>query len=279
VTRLTEGDVRGLIADLLVWEQGLRRLTGLGLAGLAERACDADAGAAAQLLGARIGVVPISAGLGYIPGFTQCVAAILSHLGGDAFVTPRPDVLGWQHAAEHGAEIVFAADDYRFIALNIHSGTCVDNDPATAAGYVAALAAAAPVAGKPVLVIGLGPVGRAAARRLDGLGAQVLAAEIDRGRAQAAEQELNVRLVSLDEGLAACDLVVDATPVADLIPVGWVGEHSFVVAPGLPPAATEAARTALGDRHVHDPLAVGVAVMALTALIGSGFAVPPTNAV
>jgi pyrrolysine biosynthesis protein PylD len=268
VTRLTEGDVRGLVADLVVWEQGLQRLTGLGLTGLAERVCDADAGAAALLRGARIGVVPISAGLGFIPGFSQCVAAILGHLGGDAFVTPQPDVLGWQFAAEHGAELVFAADDYRFIALNIHTGVCVDNDPATAAGYVAALDAATPVAGRPVLVIGLGPVGRAAARRLDRLGAWVLAVEIDRARAQAAERESNVRLVSLDDGLAACDLVVDATPAADLIPIDWVGEHSVVVAPGLPSAATEAAREALGDRHVHDPLAVGVAVMALAAISG-----------
>jgi pyrrolysine biosynthesis protein PylD len=268
VTRLTEGDVRGLVADLVVWERGLQRLTGLGLAGLAERACEADAGAATQLRGARIGVVPISAGLGFIPGFSQCVAAILGHLGGDAFVTPRPDVLGWQYAAEHGAELVFAADDYRFIALNIRTGMCVDNDPATAAGYVAALDVAVSVAGAPVLVIGLGPVGRAAARRLDSLGAQVLAAEIDRERAQAAEQQLNVRLVSLGEGLAACALVVDAAPAADLIPVDWVGARSVVVAPGLPPAATAATRAALGDRHVHDPLAVGVAVMALAAISG-----------
>ncbi len=272
MTRLTEGDVRHLTADLVAWEQGLRRLTGLSLAELAERACAADAGAAARLRGARIGIIPISAGLGFIPGFSECVAAILRHLGGDAFVTPQADVLGLQYAAEHGAEVVFAADDYRFIALSIRTGACVDNDSATAAGYVAALDAAVPVADQPVLVIGLGPVGRAAARRLVDLGAHVLAAETDRGRARAAAAELNVRLVSLEEGLAACSSVVDAAPAADLISVDWVGERSVVVAPGLPPAATEAARAALGDRYVHEPLAVGVAVMALAAIIGQEFA-------
>ena len=272
MTRLTESDVRGLVADLVAWEQGLKRLTGLGLAELAERACAADAGAVARLRGARIGIIPISAGLGFIPGFSECVAAILRHLGGDAFVTPQPDVLGLQYAAEHDAEVVFAADDYRFIALSVRTGECVDNDPATAAGYVAALDAAAPVADQPVLVIGLGPVGRAAARRLVDLGAHVLAAETDRGRARAAAAELKVRLVSLEVGLAACSSVVDAAPAADLIPVDWVGERSVVVAPGLPPAATEAARAALGDRHVHEPLAVGVAVMALAAIIGQEFA-------
>ena len=165
MTRLTEHDVRELSRRLEEFEGSLRRVSGCGLLEVAVRAAEAGPGAAARLAGARLAVVPISAGQGFIPGFTECVAAILTHIGCDAFVTPEPDMRGWQAAAAGGAEAVFAADDHRFLALNIRSGACVDDDPATAAGFVAALSAAAGgLAGRPVLVLGLGPVGRGGSR-------------------------------------------------------------------------------------------------------------------
>ena len=183
MTRLTEHDVRRLSERLEEFEESLRRVTGCGLLEIAVQAADAGPRAAARLAGARLAVVPVSAGEGFIPGFAECVAAILAHLGCDAFVTPEPDMRGWQAAAAGGAEAVFAADDYRFLALNIHNGVCVDDDPATAAGFVAALSAAAGgLAGRPVLVLGLGPVGRAAVARLRHLGAEVLAVERDEAR-------------------------------------------------------------------------------------------------
>ena len=279
MTRLTEHDVRRLSERLGEFEQSLRRVTGCGLLQIAAQAADAGPGAAtrlagagpgaaARLAGARLAVVPISAGQGFIPGFAECVAAILSHLGADAFVTPEPDMRGLQAAADGGAQAVFAADDQRFIALNIRTGACVDDDPATAAGFVAALAAAAGgLAGRPVLVLGLGPVGRAAVARLRHLDADVLAVERDQARSDAAAAAgLDFRLVTLDEGLASCRLVVDATPSPDLVDASWVTEQSVAAVPGLPSAFTAAAQAALGDRHIHEPLALGVAVMAVQVL-------------
>jgi len=279
MTRLTEHDVRRLSERLGEFEQSLRRVTGCGLLQIAAQAADAGPGAAARLAdagpgaaagiaGARLAVVPISAGQGFIPGFTDCVAAILVHLGCDAFVTPEPDMRGWQAAAAAGAQAVFAADDQRFIALNIRTGACVDDDPATAAGFVAALAAAAGgVAGRPVLVLGLGPVGRAAVARLRHLDADVLAVERDQARSDAAAAAgLDFRLVTLDEGLASCRLVVDATPSPDLVDASWVTAESIAAVPGLPSAFTATAQAALGDRHIHEPLALGVAVMAVQVL-------------
>jgi pyrrolysine biosynthesis protein PylD len=268
MTRLTEQDVRRLGERLGEFEKGLRRVTGCGLLAVAEQAADAGPGAAARLAGARLAVVPVSAGQGFIPGFTECVATILAHLGCDAFVTPEPDVRGLQIAAARGAEAVLAADDQRFIALNIRSGACVDDDPATAAGFVAALGAAAGgLAGRPVLVLGLGPVGLAAVARLRRLDAEVLAVERDQARAaEAAAAGLEFRSVALDEGLATCRLVLDATPSADLVDAPWVTGESIVAVPGLPSAFTAAAQAALGDRHIHEPLALGVAVMAVQVL-------------
>jgi len=165
--------------------------------------------------------------------------------------------------------LVFSADDERFLAINAKRGWMADNDPCTAHAYVAALdAAAAGVSGKPVLVLGLGPVGRAAAARLVELGARVFACEPDHERLAAAAAELPLTAVTLSEGLAHCWLVLDATPAIELIDFGWVWSDCVVSAPGLPAGVTLAARETLGERLVHEPLALGVATMAVHALVG-----------
>jgi hypothetical protein len=96
----------------------------------------------------------------------------------------------------------------------------------------------------------------------------VLAAEPDAGRAAAGERDFGVHVVSLQEGLSATGLVFDATPVADLVDAGWVTAQSVAAVPAVPSGFTAAAQAALGARHIHEPLAVGVAVMAVQAVSG-----------
>lgn len=268
MTRLTEDDVRGLTADLRAFEDGLCKLTGLDLVALAQRAAGAGAAGRDRLRAARVAVVPVSAGLGFIPGFADCVAAIVGHLGCEVGVTEQADVRGLQQAAGDGAEVIFAADDYRFVALNIRTGVCIDDDPATADGFAHALdAACGGVEGRNVLVLGLGPVGQAAARCLAGLGAAVLAAEADAARAAAATAVgVPFAPVDLHDGLQRSELVFDATPAADIVDAGWVRAACYAAVPGMPSAFTAAAQAALGERHIHEPLAVGVAVMTVRAL-------------
>jgi pyrrolysine biosynthesis protein PylD len=268
MTRLTEDDVRSLTSHLEEFDAGLRSVAGVGLRDVALRACGLSA-TTPLLAGARIAAVPVSTGLGFIPYFSQCVAGILAHLGCGAFVTELPDVKGLQEAAGAGAQVVFLADDERFIALNLRSGACADDDPCTAHGYVAALeAAAGGLAGRLVLLLGLGPVGRAAARRLCERGACLLVVEPDGERAAAAAARQPMQVVKLAHGLAAASLAFDATPGADLVDVGWVTPGSIAAVPGVPSAFTAAAQAALGPRHIHEPLAIGVATMAVEALSG-----------
>ena len=139
------------------------------------------------------------------PASAECVAAILGHLGCDAWVTAQPDVRGWQAAVAGGAEVIFAADDYRFVALNIRTGVCVDDDPATADGFVAALdAAAGGVGGRNVLVLGLGPVGRAAAAPAAARAPPCWPPSADAARVAGRGTGLELRRVGLDEGLQRC---------------------------------------------------------------------------
>jgi pyrrolysine biosynthesis protein PylD len=268
MTRLTETDVAGLAAGLPAVEERLRQATGLGLRDLALRTVVDDM-RCVQLHGARVASVPISTGQGVISGFSACVVDILLHLGCDAWETTQPDVRGIQAAVASGAQVVFLADDHRFIALNVTKGCSTDNDPATADGYVTALdAAAGGIVGRPVLVLGLGPVGRAAVRRLDARDAEVFVVEPDAERVAAArEVGLAFTDVDLSDGLARCDLVVDASPAAGIIDAADVRPGMIAAVPGMPSAFTEAAQEVLGVCHLHEPLAVGVAVMVARALL------------
>ena len=277
MTRLIESDVRSLTAHLIEVEAALVRLTGCDFVALGARACGVHEAAARDALAyAAVAVVPITTGEGLIPGFAECVAAICAHLGCHARVTAAADVAGFAETLGSGDDLVFAADDRKFLAFDFARRTVADDDPCTAWAYAAALDRAAAtagaagadgVAGKPVLVIGLGPVGAAAAARLVELGADVFVAELDETRLERVAGELEITPVSLADGLARCRLVLDATPSPDLIDAGWVGGAGVVSSPGLPPGVTAAAAKALGDRLVHEPLALGVAAMAVQALL------------
>jgi len=299
VTRLTADDVRGLTAGLLRFESALVEASGLTLRSLAARTVAVDAGVAAasppvgvpaaaaarpptvraatDAVGrspelrsaASFACVPVTTGEGLISGFSECVAVILRHMGWEACVTAQPDVRGIQEAVDGGAEVFFIADDHRFVAVNVRKGRCVDDDPATAHGYVTALeAAAGGLDGRPVLLLGLGPVGHAAAGRLLARGARLSVVEPDDERwALAGGQGLALERVELGEGLRHADLVFDATPAPAVIDAAQVGPRTIAAVPGVPSAFTAAAQARLGARHIHEPLAIGVAVMAARALV------------
>ncbi len=129
-------------------------------------------------------------------------------------------------------------------------------------------AAAGELGERRVLLLGLGPVGRAAARRLVSRGATVLVVEPDEERLAAAlEVGLKVEPVELATGLERCDLIFDASPAAGIIDAGDIKPEAIAAVPGLPSAFTPAAQEALGVRHIHEPLAIGVAVMTVRALL------------
>jgi hypothetical protein len=58
-----------------------------------------------------------------------------------------------------------------------------------------------------------------------------------------------------------------AGPAAGLMDAGHLGAGSIAAVPGIPSASTAAAQRKPGSRHIHEPLAVGVTVMAARALV------------
>jgi pyrrolysine biosynthesis protein PylD len=165
MTRLTEKDIAGLGQELTDYEMELLKKAGMTLA---EIACFAagislkNFALAAQSY--RVSVIPITVGEGIIGGFAQSVASIIRKLGFPVSVTKETDVSGFFEAVSEGNEIIFMADDNRFIAFNLRNKMAVDNGVATGKGYVAALSGmAGELTGSEVLVLGYGPVGYHAA--------------------------------------------------------------------------------------------------------------------
>jgi hypothetical protein len=93
-------------------------------------------------------------------------------------------------------------------------------------------------------------------------------AEPDEERIVAARDVgLVFEVVDLATGLRRCDLIFDACPAAGIIDAAHLRPETIAAVPGLPSAFTAAAQEALGVRHIHEPLAIGVAVMAARALL------------
>lgn len=278
MTRLSSESVRDIPKSLEALDRDLLYRTGHTLLGLAARtAATSSAGVERKIKNYTAAVVPVSSGAGVIPGFAESVRAILSHIGLQAFITP-PDIAGIGEAFERRADLFFAADDHRFLAFNPAGSLVVDNARATAAGFVQALAAAIEIAsGDPagrvladrdVLVLGLGPVGKHAARELQRLGAQVWVYDSDAAKAAAfADSNRKVMAVpDIETGLRKIDYIFDATPAAGIIDENMIRSTTIISCPGVPHGLTGAALGRIGSRFIHDNLPLGAATMAVQCL-------------
>jgi pyrrolysine biosynthesis protein PylD len=279
MTRLTPPDLAGIPAGLEAYDAELAARTGCTLRGLACRAAGVGEGRLAELArGVRVAVVPLDCGQGVLPGFAEAVCAIAARLGFEAWVTAAPDAGGLAETYRRGAGIMVTADESNFIAVNLRTHILSDNNEATARGFVTALELlAGGLAGKQALVLGCGPVGRAAARRLLGQGARVSLFDIRGERARQAAAELSgtaapasarVRVEDdLESALHGHRLLLDATPAPAFILERHVAPDTRIAAPGVPLGLSAGALRAAGSRIVHDRLQIGTAVMLAEVLL------------
>lgn len=278
MTRLSSESVRDIPTSLEALDRDLLHRTGHTLLGLAARTAVKSSAEVEREIGKyTAAVVPVSSGAGLIPGFAESVRAVLLHIGLKAFITP-PDIAGIGEAFESGADLFFAADDNRFLAFNLTGPLVVDNARATAAGFVQALAAATEIssgaptgralADRNVLVLGLGAVGKHAARELQRLGAQVWVYDSNAAKVTAfADSNKKVTTVpDIETGLRKIDYIFDATPAAGIIDENMIRPTTIISCPGVPHGLTEAAVGRIGFRFIHDNLSLGVATMAVQCL-------------
>jgi pyrrolysine biosynthesis protein PylD len=277
MTRLQAQDMATIARDLGAYDRDLRARTGLTLRGLACVAAGVEEHRfACCSQNSRSAVVPLTCGEGTITGFAESVQRILLHLGLPATVTAEPDAAGFAAAYADHSDVVFLADDQRFVAINTRSRGVVDNADATGAGFAWGLARmAGQLEERPVLVLGCGPVGRSAARTVLRMGGRVSLCDIvpeasgqaARWLSESAPGRISVE-PDLESALARHRLIIDATPAGDFINAAHIHSDTLISAPGVPLGLTARAAEKISNRLLHDRLEIGVATMAASALKG-----------
>jgi pyrrolysine biosynthesis protein PylD len=245
MTRLITEWIKNPVGDLEKYDSKLLEITGMGICETAFKAAGTPFAAKSDMKRYKVAVVRVSAGEGVIGSFAEAVAAVISHMGAQVFITKNCDVAGIYEGLTRGAEILFMADDDRFIAFNVKTGALAENDDATAFGYVAALSfAAGGLTGKNVMLLGFGRLGKKAHERLVAEGAHVKVFE--KG------DKLPLPLGGL---------VFDATDEGKYLSACDISDDILIAAPGVPLSLDDEAHILYKDRVIHDPLHLGAAVM------------------
>ncbi len=273
MTRLLADDIKAIPASIETYDRELLEKTGCSLQQIASAA---TAAGTVNIRPAeyRVAVIPITSGLGAIAGFSEAVCSVACHLGFQSYVTASADVSGLAEAYRGCADLAMLADDQIFVAINLKTGSVVDNAEATALGYAAALKLmAGPLKNRDVLLLGAGQVGSRAAEVLAEMGARLVIFDIYKE----AETSLVKRIrekpgidvcgnISLNDALKKCMVIFDASPGERIITGEQVNERTIVAAPGVPLGLSFEAEQVVKGKLIHDSLQIGVATMLYMAL-------------
>jgi pyrrolysine biosynthesis protein PylD len=275
MTRLQSDDISGIPSQLIAYDEELLLKTGHNLRQIACHAVELKEEVVRGAMPAiRVSIVPIRWGQGVIEGFCAATAAILRHLGFDSFVTAEGNVSGLAEAYEARADGIFLADDHDFVVLNTRTHQYIHNANATGRGFAAGLdLMTGGLAGRKVLVLGCGAVGRRAAASLLRYGASVSIYDIDprlcrefKGSSSGPDATRLKVESDFHEGLSGHSLIVDATNAAGIIGAENISSETFIAAPGIPLGLTRSAVKKVSGRLLHDPLQIGVATMGMGAV-------------
>lgn len=277
MTRLTTNDIYDISSRLGHYDKNLIASTGHSMLGIAAHAWGVDETRLIDPVNSfSIHVVPVTAGQGVISNFSETVAAILSYLGIKARVTEESDTSGLAFAYENKADGVMMADDNRFVGLNLKTQAVADNTKDTGRVFAAALDfMAGGINNRDVLIVGCGPVGKAAAEMFLDLGGLVVLYDIQVETAVSLQKVLSRRLndprVRVEEDLSSAlsriPYVLEASPSSNSIPDELISHHMRVAAPGVPLGVSKQGCKMLGPHLVHDKLELGVAAMAVNLVL------------
>jgi 3-methylornithyl-N6-L-lysine dehydrogenase len=259
---LTYEMIENVPNSMCLRDERLRHDLGMDMKGLSYLALGLGHGEL-NLSNFKVAAVPITSGKGVTPSFCDSVCSITRHLGMESHVTEGTDVAGFYQAMEAGADIVFMADDLEFVAVNMRERRAADNTHSTALGYFSALRTAiGPLAGEEVLVVGAGRVGSCAIDLLADEKAAITVVDPDPAKIASVRRRYpNIRVAhDLERAVSGAGAILNASPAR--IPGEWLQEGTVISSPGMPYSFDE-----LGESKarvlVHDPLQIGVSVMAV----------------
>lgn len=261
MTRLLESDIDMIEIQLQEYEKLFVRQTGHTMEEIARRAV----GITKHVKKRKAAVIPVTSGFGLIGGFSQAVESILRHCQTETMITDKTDVGGLQQAYLSDCQLAFLADDEICAAFGIGSTVHSDNGFATGRGYASAMIEAMKnrginPRGECVLILGAGPVGKAAAQYISEQQAVPVICDLDSERSASLAAGLkNSVCIPAPAPLRNYTYIIDATTAAGFITAENVTEETIIAAPGMPcGAAVEVREKAT---VIHNPLELGIITM------------------
>ena len=217
--------------------------------------------------GLLVAAVPVTQGEGIIGSFSESVAAIVKSMGFRTCVPEETDVDGIYSAVLMDADVIYMADDTRYLAFSRDNGSFGENDYATALGYIMVLRAMMRKAGtdiskEKVLVIGNGRVGEEAVQIL--LNHEVDFDMYDKDpKAVEAFRDLETGKYVLagPEEIKNYRFILDYTNEGEWLKDEYLTEDVIYASPGIPLSLDEKAAERLQNTAVYDNLEIGTAMM------------------
>ena len=214
-----------------------------------------------------IAAVPVTQGEGIIGSFSESVAAIVRSMGFRTFVPDETDVDGIYNAILMDADVIYMADDERYLAFSRDNGSFGENDYATALGYIMVLRqmmkrAGLDIAKEKVLVIGNGRVGEEAVQILLNHNVDFDMYDKDEKAVEAFRSlETGKYVLSSPEEIKNYRFILDYTNEGEWLKDEYLAEGVFYASPGVPLSLDEKAAGRLQNTAVYDNLEIGTAMM------------------
>lgn len=263
MTRLKEEWICDMEATMVSYEKELEAKIALDFAGLAAAANDISRDAVLAIAQKEtVAVVPITTGMGIIGTFADSVAAIIRQAGFSVFVTNACDVDGMYEAYLRKANMVFMADDNRYIGMHLQKNRMSDNNIGTARGYVKALEqACGSLKGKDVLVLGCGIVGFEIGRCLQEKFAKPIFYDKNEPLLQKVTLELGADRLFDSTKIRDYSFVMDATCEGGWMHEGMLHQNAWISTPGVPLSLDETMKLKYEAHTIHDWLQIGTLAM------------------
>ena len=268
MTRLKTEWIDYMLDGMNDYNSSLKAKTGFDLAGLTMDTFGISKEKYDRLTGSLlVAAVPVTQGEGIISSFSESVAAIVRSMGFRTYVSEDTDVEGIYGSILMDADVVYMADDTRYLAFSRDNGSFGENNYATALGFIMVMRAMMKKAGldiskEKILVIGNGLVGEEAVQILLNHGINFDMYDKDPKAVEAfRDLDTGKYVLSSPEEIKDYRFILDFTNEGGWLKDEMLGADVIYASPGVPLSLDEKAAERLQNTAVYDNLEIGTAMM------------------
>ena len=268
MTRLKTEWIDYMLDGMNDYNSSLKAKTGFDLAGLTMDTFGISKEKYDRLAGSLlVAAVPVTQGEGIISSFSESVAAIIKSMGFRTYVSEDTDVEGIYGSILMDADVVYMADDTRYLAFSRDNGSFGENNYATALGFIMVMRAmmkkaCLDISKEKILVIGNGLVGEEAVQILLNHGIDFDMYDKDPKAVEAfRDLDTGKYVLSSPEEIKDYRFILDFTNEGGWLKDEMLGTDVIYASPGVPLSLDEKAAERLQNTAVYDNLEIGTAMM------------------